>query len=159
MIRNYFKIIYRLFLRNKVYSFINIFGFALGLAAFILILLFVKHEIGYDKFYENHESIYRVTRSWYDDGEVSLHLARVAPPVGPLLETDYPDLLEEVVRTIELSPIIKVGDDKFEGNRMHVAEDNFFRVFITRMTDGDPETALTELNSIVLSEKLARQYF
>jgi putative ABC transport system permease protein len=159
MIRNYFKIIYRLLLRNKVYSFINIIGFALGLAAFILILLFVKHEIGYDKFYEDHESIYRVTRSWYDDGEVSLHLARVAPPVGPLLASDYPDLLEEVVRTLELNPIIKVGDDKFEGNRMYVAEDNFFRVFSTRMTDGDPESALTELNSIVLSEKLARQYF
>ena len=159
MIRNYFKIIYRLLLRNKIYSFINVFGFALGLAVFILILLFVKNEIGYDIFYKDHSSIYRVTRAWYDDGEESLHLARVAPPIGPLLAADYPDLLEEVVRTFSLDPIIKIGEDKYEGRRMFVAEDNFFRVFSTRMTEGDPETALTELNSIVLSEKVARQYF
>lgn len=159
MLKNYFKIIYRLFLRNKIYSFINIFGFALGLAAFILILLFVKHEIDYDKFYKDHERIYRVTRSWYDDGEESLHLARVAPPVGPLLAADYSDLLEEVVRTLQLNPIIKIGDKKFEGNRMFVAEDNFFRVFSTPMTAGEPETALKEVNSIVLSKKVARQYF
>jgi putative ABC transport system permease protein len=159
MIRNYFKIIYRLFLRNKVYSFINVFGFALGLAAFILILLFVKHETGYDTFYQDHDRIYRVTRAWYNNGEESLHLARVAPPIGPLLSSDYPDLLEEVVRTLELNPIIKVGEDKFEGNRLFVAEDNFFRVFSTRLIQGDPRTALTENNSIVFSKKVANQYF
>ena len=159
MIRNYFKIIYRLFLRNKIYSFINVFGFALGLAAFILILLFVKHETGYDKFYEDQNSIYRLTRAWYDDGEESLHLARVAPPIGPLLAADYPDLLEEVVRINEWTPIVKVGEEKFEGTGLYIAEDNFFRVFSTKMTAGDPETALTELNSLVLSEEIAKQYF
>lgn len=159
MISNYFKIIYRLFLRNKVYSFINVFGFALGLAAFILILLFVKHETGYDKFYKDHESIYRLTRAWYDDGEESLHLARVAPPIGPLLSDDYPDLLEEVVRIYEWTPIMKVDEKKFEGIGLYFAEDNFFRVFSTRMTAGDPGTALTEPNSIVLSEEVAKQYF
>jgi putative ABC transport system permease protein len=64
MIRNYFTITFRIILRNKVYSFINIFGFAVGLAVFILILLFIRHESAYDLHYEDHDRIYRVTRSW-----------------------------------------------------------------------------------------------
>ena len=64
MFKNYFVITYRLFLRYKVYSFINILGFALGLAVFLLILLFIRHELSYDRFYKDHDRIYRVTRSW-----------------------------------------------------------------------------------------------
>ena len=101
MLRNYFRLISRILFRNKVYSLINILGFSIGLAGFILIILFVRHELVYDKFYADHDRIYRVTRSWYnDDGEESLHLARVAAPVGALLAEDYPHILDEVVRVL-----------------------------------------------------------
>ena len=160
MFKNYFVITYRLFLRYKVYSFINIMGFALGLAVFLLILLFIRHELSYDRFYKDHDRIFRVTRSWYnDDGKENLHLARVAPPVGPLLEEDYPDMLEEVVRVLNWSPILKIGDKKFEKQRMFLAEDNFFRLFSTPVIEGDPSTCLKDPGSVVLSQTTARQFF
>ncbi|HEC42742.1 MAG TPA: ABC transporter permease [Bacteroides sp.] len=159
MLRNYFSITYRLFLRNKVYSFINILGFAIGLSAFILISLFIRHEVGYEQNYDDHDRIYRVTRSWHKNGEETLHLATIAAPVGPLLAQDYPDMVEEAVRIDQVSPTLKIEEKTFKATRMFLAEDNFFRVFSAKMIKGDPQTALSELNSIVISETIARKYF
>jgi putative ABC transport system permease protein len=67
--------------------------------------------------------------------------------------------LEEVVRINEWSPILKIGEEKFEGNRMFLAENNFFRVFSTKMIKGDPETVLKDLNSIILSRTVSSEFF
>ncbi len=160
MIKNYLTISLRLFRRNKIYSFINIIGFSIGLAGFLLIMIFIRHELSYDKFWDDYQRIYRVTRSWYnEDGAQNLHLARVAAPIGPLLDADYPDLLEEVVRTLEWSPVIRIGDDLFRGDYMFFAEENFFRVFNTGFIRGDPSTALKEPLTMVISETTAERFF
>ena len=86
MLKNYFKVVVRSMNRNKVYAVINILGLAIGMAASILIILFVKDELSYDRYHENHERIYRVSREWLnEDGQTNLHLGHVAPPFGPLL--------------------------------------------------------------------------
>ena len=75
MYRNYFKIAFRNMLKSKAYSFINVSGLAVGMAATILILLFVQHELSYDKYLESADRIFRISRAWYnEDGEVNLHL-------------------------------------------------------------------------------------
>jgi putative ABC transport system permease protein len=161
MIRNYFVTAIRFFLRQRLYSIINVLGFALGLAAFIMIMLYLNDELSYDKFWPNAERIYRVTRLWKnDDGQTSLHLARVAPPVGPLLKEDYGNYLEEVVRIYGgYTTVISFGDKKFMEDRFFAAEPNIFKVFPNKFLAGDPKTALEEPFTLVLTESMARRYF
>ena len=90
MLKNYIKIAFRNLLRERTYAFINIFGLAIGMAATILIVLFVQDELSYDKYHVNHERIYRVSREWLnDDLKTNLHLGHCAPPFGPLLKNDF----------------------------------------------------------------------
>ena len=90
MLQNYFKTASRNLLRNKVYAAINIVGLAAGIAACILIFLYVKDEVSYDRYNTKADRIYRVTRDFLsNDGTVSLSLGHVAPPFGPLLKQEF----------------------------------------------------------------------
>ena len=81
MLKNYIKIAFRNMQRQKAYSIINVSGLGIGMAACILILLFVQNELSYDSYHDKSNQIYRVTREWKNsDGETSLHLGHVAPP-------------------------------------------------------------------------------
>src|SRR5687767_4783745 len=100
MIRNYLKVAMRAITRNKLSSFINIFGLSLAMACSLLIFLYIKDELAYDRYNENADRIYRVTRNFLSpDGSVILHLGHAAPPFGPLLKNDFDDF-EYVVRTL-----------------------------------------------------------
>ena len=97
MFKSYLKTTLRSIKKHLGYSLINIMGLAIGMACCILILLFVFDELSYDKFQENHNRIYRVTRQWFnEDGVINLHLGFVAPPIGPLLENDFPEIIHAV---------------------------------------------------------------
>ncbi len=161
MFDNYIKITVRNFLRNKTYSLINLLGLAIGIACTILILLFVQDELSYDSFHTKKDRIVRITREWLNrDGTPSLHLARVAPPIGPLLETDYPDIIEEMVRVrSDYSTRLQVGSKVFIENRFFWAEDGFFNIFDFELIEGDKNTALSEPNTIVISEEIAERFF
>lgn len=79
MFKNYLKIAFRNFKKHRSYSFINIFGFAVGLSCSILIVLFILNELSYDRYHENADRIYRVTRLWYNEaGAVNMHLGHIA---------------------------------------------------------------------------------
>ncbi|MDX1672272.1 MAG: hypothetical protein R3211_08010, partial [Balneolaceae bacterium] len=85
MLKNYLKIALRNIRKNPGYSFINIFGLALGMGISILILIYVQFELSYDEYHRKSDRIYRVSREWFNpNGETSLHLGHVAPPFGPL---------------------------------------------------------------------------
>ncbi len=162
MFKNYLKIASRNLFKYKTYTLINILGLSVGIACTILILLFVKDELSYDKFYKNHDRIYRVTREWLNnDGESSLHLARVAPPIAMLLKNDYPDLIEEIARVrAGFNTLIKLDDGRsFVEQELFWAEENFFRIFDYEFIYGNPESALKEPNSIVLTKSIAEKYF
>ena len=81
MLSNYLKVALRNLLRHKGYSFINVFGLAIGMASCVLIMLYVQDELSYDRYHEKAERIYRVSRQWTNsDGKISLHLGHIAPP-------------------------------------------------------------------------------
>src|SRR5690606_8201837 len=97
MIKNYFKTACRNLLRGKIFSVINITGLAIGLTAFLLLALYIKDELSYDRFHEQADRIYRVSREFLaEDGSTDLHLAQVAPPYGPLIAQDFPEVERRV---------------------------------------------------------------
>ena len=160
MIKNYIKIALRNLQKNPVYSFINIFGLALGMGVSILILLFVYYELSYDRYHEDSDRIVRVSREWFNqNGETSLHLGHVAPPFGPLLEQDFEGTVEEAVRFFQVSPLLRYQDEAFVENRFFFADPEVFEVFSWEMIQGDPSTALTYPDGIVLTESAAQKYF
>lgn len=160
MLKNYFKIALRNLRKNPGYSFINIFGLALGMGVSILILLYVQYELSYDAYHENSDRIVRVSREWFNqNGETSLHLGHVAPPFGPLLEEDFEGTVQEAVRFFQVSPLLRYEDKSFVENRFFFADPEVFEVFSWEMIKGDPSTALTYPDGIVLTESAAQKYF
>ena len=161
MLKNYFKIAIRNITRYKVYSFINIFGLAIGIAVCVLIFLFISDELSYDRFHTKSERIYRVSRSWTNaDGEVSLHLGHVAPPFAPLLANDFPDVVENAVRMLSTdNELLSNGEKKIVEQKIFFVDKDFFNVFSFDLLEGDPKAALSEPNSIVLTKEAAKRYF
>jgi putative ABC transport system permease protein len=164
MIRNYFKVALRAITRNKLSSFINIFGLALALTCSLLIFLYIADEVSYDRYHAKADRIYRVTRNFLSpDGSVNLHLGHVAPPFGPLLKNDFPDF-EEVVRTLQTRFLIAYqenGEEKksFNEDNTFYAEPEIFNVFDIAVVEGNPEKSLDGPNQIMMSESTARKYF
>ena len=160
MIRNYLLITIRNMNRQKSYTFINLFGLATGIAACVLILLYVQNELSYDKYLKEHERIFRVSRSWYNaDGKVNLHLGHLAPPFSPLMKMDFEGVIEESVRFLKHDPLIKANEKEFEEDNFFFADPEFLSVFSWNMIQGDPETALQEPYSLVLTRSIAKKYF
>jgi putative ABC transport system permease protein len=164
MIRNYFKVALRAITRNKLSSFINIFGLALAMACSLLIFLYITDEVSYDKYNSKAHRIYRITRNFLSpDGSVNLHLGHVAPPAGPLLKNDFPDF-EEVVRTLQTRFLVAYqenGEEKksFNEDNTFYAEPEIFNVFDISMLEGNAQKSLDGPNQIIMSERTARKYF
>lgn len=161
MLFNYFKIALRSLRKNKLFTGINILGLSVGIATCIMILLFVNDELSYDKYHDKADRIYRVSRYWTNQsGDISLHLGHVAPPFGPLLKTDFDGTVIESARFLQASsPLVNHKDDYFTENNLFFADEGAFRVFSWKILEGNAETALTEPNSIVLTQKMADKYF
>ncbi|MCG8309750.1 MAG: ABC transporter permease [Cytophagales bacterium] len=160
MLKNYLLIAFRTMIRQKAYSFINLSGLAIGIAACILILLYVQYELSYETYLRDHERIYRISRSWLNaDGRTNLHLGHLAPPFSPLLKMDYKGIIEESVRLLDYDPLISANGKKFEEHGFFFADPEFLSVFSWSMIRGDPVQALAEPNAIVLTESTAKKYF
>lgn len=157
MIKNYLMIAFRTLIRQKMYSFINIFGLACGLALSILIFIFVRNEFSYDTFHQDADRIYRVWlhQSTPERGEVKF--TRTSVPMGPALAETYPDL-EEVVRVVPSSAVVKNGDITHTEDVAYVDSD-FFELFSFPIYRGDISRPLDEMNSVVIMPEIARKYF
>ena len=160
MLKNYLKIALRNILKHKGYSFINIVGLAVGMASCILILLYVHDELSYDRYHAQADRIYRVTREWFNsDGSSSLHLGHVAPPIGPLLQADFPDIEQMVRIRAGGDPLLRYQDKVFQEDRFYFADPGIFQLFTLPLRAGDPQTALADPNSVVLTPAMAHKYF
>ncbi|MDN3583336.1 ABC transporter permease [Mucilaginibacter flavus] len=160
MIKNYLRSALRNITRHKFISFINIFGLTIGLTCCLLIVVYVVNELSYDQFNANADDIYRVTRSFNTaDGIDNLHLGAVAPPFGPLLKNEFPDI-KKVTRILSNgSVVIRYKDKLFNEQGSYFADENFFDFFSIKTIHGDSKTALAEPFSVMLTPEMARKYF
>lgn len=159
MFRNYIKIAFRNLMKHKTFSFINVVGVAVGLACFLLIALYVKDELVYDRYNTKADRIYRVTRTFLSsEGVATLKLAQLAPPFAPLIRQDFPEI-EEVVRTIDEDALIRYGEHAFHERDIFFAEPSIFKVFDFQVVAGKASYALTNPFSIMLSRPMAEKYF
>ena len=158
MIRNYLKIAFRSILRNKVFSFINVTGLALGISASLLILQYVNYELSYEDFNPKADRVYRLKTERYDKGELSTEWASGVVSIGHMLKENVPEI-QRFARLTGTSGVISKGDIKFKEDRIYFANSDVFTVFGTNVIYGDPETALDELRTIAISETTAKKYF
>ncbi|MBO3700578.1 ABC transporter permease [Roseivirga sp. E12] len=167
MFSNYLKITLRALLKNRVYSFINISGLAIGIAGALLIFHYVSFESSYEKFIQDSDDMYRVSLELYGNGEFVYHSAENYPPVGETMVNDFPEVVEwahlynmgaknNVVITYEESPGEPV---KLKHKKFLYASPSTLSMFSAQMVEGDAATALNEPFSIVISESTAKKYF
>ncbi|OGU54940.1 MAG: hypothetical protein A2V66_02000 [Ignavibacteria bacterium RBG_13_36_8] len=159
MFKNYFKIAYRNILKNKIYSAINILGFAVGLAAFILISLYVQYEFSYDKYHENADRIYRVVRD-KPGMESEITKTAVTPaPLAPLLVDEFPEVIS-ATRIIQTNnQFITYGKEIFLEEKIHWSDPETFNLFTIPLIKGNKKTVLNDPYSVLLSESTAKKYF
>lgn len=158
MIRNFFIIAFRNIARNKAATVINVTGLATGLAAALLILLWVLNELSFEKFNPNAANIYRVEEDQFYSGEC-YHVSVTPFPSGPEWKERIPEIKEQV-RINRLSRVLfRQGDRAFFESSLIAADSTIFRIFSHEMIIGDPGTALNNPYSVVLTEKLAEKYF
>jgi putative ABC transport system permease protein len=164
MIKNYLKIAYRNLLRNKLFTLVNIFGLAIGMAACFLIVQYVRFELSYDKFHEEHDRIYRVIIDADKESSATNH-----PGAGPALKQDFPEV-QEYARIVHQSIFMgnsstwayvdEKGEMKsFNEDRVYCADPSFITMFSFPFVYGDPQQALADNSSIVISQSISRKFF
>ena len=159
MIRNYFKTALRSLLKNKVFTFINILGLALGLAICLLITFYVIDELSYDRYNTKYERIYRVNTDLKFSGTLTQY-AITAIPVANVLKAECPEVETAVRITPALNIRFKKGDEIVrEDGATFYSEPNIFDVFTLPLLLGDAKTALKEPNTVVIAESMAKKYF
>ncbi len=150
MLTNYLKIALRYVRKNRAHSFLNIIGLAVGLAVFILIGLYVQHELRFDRYHENADRMYRVVRE---------SRAFTPPPLGPALKDKLPEV-EAAGRLIRsTSFVVSYGQEHFLEAEFFWADPELFKIFSIPFLKGDPGTALDDPAAILLSRGTAEKYF
>lgn len=156
MLSNYLKVAIRNLVRQKGFSFINIFGLALGISSTTLIAMWVTDELSYDRFHTRNEQMYRITGA---SPEMKIQVAVSPAPLGPALREEMPEIEEEVRISGVRGDLIQVGDTKFDEKRILYADSNFFRFFDFRFIKGNADEALLNPEGIVITETMAKRYF
>ncbi len=160
MIRNYLKVAVRNLLKHKGYTFINILGLAVGIAASVLIVLYVTHEMSYDKFHEKADRTFRITADWSNQGDSRIHQLGTPYILAQTIREKYPQVEAITQITGPLGDvIIRYRDNAFKETDVLSVESSFFDVFSFPLLEGNPETSLNDPNMIVITQSLAQKYF
>lgn len=166
MIKNYFKIAWRNLMKNKIFSLINIFGLSIGLACCMLITLYILNETNYDRYHENADNIYQVGTEFKGLGNFK-KLPNTPAALGEMMKQVFPEiqqttrfmrLFNEDKTLLQYSPQSDAIKSFYE-TKGYVADSTFFRMFTYHFTEGNPATALSNPNSVVLSEDIAKKIF
>ncbi|MEM7372595.1 MAG: ABC transporter permease [Bacteroidota bacterium] len=158
MLQNYLKIALRNFSRQPAYTFLNIMGLAIGIAASLFILLYVRYELSYDQYHTKADRIYRIS-SDIREPDNAFKWSVTQNPLGRQLKQDYEEV-EEYVRLNGMGKtLFRLGDDQFFIEKVFIADSTIFDVFTFDFVMGDPSTALNQPNAMVLSETEARRFF
>jgi putative ABC transport system permease protein len=158
MIRSLIKVAFRNFRRDATYSLINIIGLTIGITGSLLLILYVYDDLSFDRYHEKADRIYRIS-SRISEPDDAFNWAVTQVPLAPQLMTDYPEV-EEAVRLIQSGrSLYKIGDKEFFEEDVMYSDSNTFNVFSFEWVEGDPSTALTEPNSMVVTRSFAERYF
>jgi len=160
---NHIKISYRNLLKNKVYAFINILGLSVGIASVMLIAIYVNYETSYDKFFEDSDRIHRLALERVYPGRVKT-FGTSSIMLAPTLNDIYPQVekatrLHRLFFNNEVTVTIEENNESFVETRFMFADSAFFQVFSHEFIQGAPETALDEVNSVIVTESTAIKYF
>lgn len=159
MLKNYVKVALRNVRRHKGYSFINIFGLAVGMTVCLLMLMYVVHEISYDNFHKKKDRIYRIITDWGEAGN-KMKFAGTMPAIGPALNAEIPDV--EVAARVRFNNEMIVLDSEnrtFKQSGIYQVDPEVFRIFDWKLLAGDEDSALVDPFSIVISQSIAQKYF
>jgi len=160
MLKNYLKVALRNLRRYKGYTFINIMGLAVGIAACVLIFLYVQNELSYDRFHGNADRTYRLTADWSNRGDSRIHQLGTPYILAQTIRDNYPQVEHITQLCGPLGDIIvKHNEIAIKESDVFGAESSFFDVFSFPLIKGNPETSLKDPNTIVLSETLAAKFF
>ena len=162
MLKNYIIIALRNIQRSKIYSFINIFGLSLGIACCLLLALYIKDEMSYDKHHKNLHDVYRVT-THFDMKDLGVtDLGSVSPPIAMGMKSDIPEVIASARL---LNPpgvamnLIQYGDNTFYEKEGFLADSTLFDVLTYEFIEGNPKKALVEANTVVITDNLAAKLF
>jgi len=163
--RNYLVVLFRSLHRERLYAAINIAGLSLGLASCLILGLFLKSELTYDRHYVGHEHIYRVVNEYITAGKNET-FAITSDALGPMIAAEYPDRIKSFVRfrsnTNDGGVAIRRADQPetvYYWENSFFVDPNVFEVFPLKILQGDPKTALVDGASLAISETVAKRYF
>jgi putative ABC transport system permease protein len=158
MIQNYFVITRRTLLKQKLYAFINVAGLSIGLASFLIIMLYVQHEFSYNKFYPNANNLYRVYQRQQGNQFLGTDFFSVTPGKLPsVMKDEFPEV-SHATSVEQSSGLIKFNNETFYEQGL-AGDGEFFKVFPIDFVLGSAGTALTDPKAIILTESLAKRIF
>ena len=157
MFKIYVLVALRNLLSHRVSSFVNILGLAISMAAFVLIIQYVRFELSYDDFHVNEARIYRIQQDRYNKGVITTQWAAGCSAVGQALFENFPEV-ENFTRFQKINGIMSQGDIKFREENIYIADTSFFEVFSFNLS-GDPDALLGKPLEMAMSESTARKYF
>jgi putative ABC transport system permease protein len=159
VIKNYFKTALRNLLKNKVFSFINVLGLAIGIAAFLLIVNYLRFQYSFDDFNKNKDRIYRVPMVVTETNGKPQTFAFTYPAVAPAIKKDFPEV-QEAVRFRRRWGVVQHGDQKIiESGMIYYVDPSVFNIFSFEFERGSAATAFRQLNDAVITRSTAVKYF
>jgi putative ABC transport system permease protein len=158
MFQNFFKTALRNLVKHKAFSAINIFGLAIGIAACLMILQYVRFERSYDDFQVNGDRIFRLQQNRYNEGKLSTQWAAGSAGIGVAVKESLPEV-EAFARLKQADGLVTYEKNKFREEKMYFANDGFLPMFSYNVIQGKKEGALKEPNTAVITSAIAKKYF
>jgi len=158
MIKNLLLIAIRNFKKDKWYSLLNILGLTIGITFSLFLIFYIRDELNFDKFNLKADRIYRIV-TYIQEKDKNTNWTITQYPLAPTMQKDFPEVEQAVRFTGKERTLFKSGDHDYYETKIYFADSNVFSVFTFPFLEGDPRTALTEPNSIVLTRTLAEKYF
>ena len=158
MLYSYFRTALRSLLKNKIFSFLNIFGLAIGMACCMVIFQYVTYERSFDTFHDNHENLYRVNYHYFKNGENIFECAAAVPAVGKAMRDNFPEV-EEYVIAYPVGGVITYEDQSFRESKIQLVTPSWLTMFNWPLLRGDINTVLDGPKKAVLTESTAIKYF
>jgi putative ABC transport system permease protein len=158
MFFNYLKIAIRNITKYRIFSMVNVLGLAFGIAISIVIYVFIRQELSWDKYHKNHNRIYRVN-SRIEAFDASFKSAMTPILIGETMKKEIPEVEEYTMVLMGSHKKVSYNDRQFSARNFYYTDQSFFRIFTVPILKGDPEKLLIDENSVVITKNTAEKYF